>query len=133
VQTLTLDGHSLRLDDLLPCLRGEPLRLELSERAREAVAAARKLVDAHIDAGDVVYGLTTGFGKLKSVAIAREDLVELQRNLVLSHCCGVGAPMPIGEVRAAQICTSRSNGAGSLGCGSTRSSSLSGHSPPRGA
>lgn len=104
MRTLTLDGHSLRLDDLEPCLRGQALRLELAPRAKEAVAKARALVDAHIEAGDIVYGLTTGFGKLKSVAIERKDLVELQRNLVLSHCCGVGAPMPTAEVRAAQIC-----------------------------
>ncbi len=104
MRTLTLDGHSLRLDDLEPCLRGQALRLELAPRAKDAVAKARALVDAHIEAGDIVYGLTTGFGKLKSVAIERKDLVELQRNLVLSHCCGVGAPMPTSEVRAAQIC-----------------------------
>jgi histidine ammonia-lyase len=61
------------------------------------------MVERHVRAGDVVYGLTTGFGKLKSVAIATRDLAELQRNLVLSHCCGVGEPMPIAEVRAAQI------------------------------
>jgi histidine ammonia-lyase len=104
VNTLTLDGHSLRLEHLEPCLRGLALRLELAPRAREAVALARRLVDAHIEAGDIVYGLTTGFGKLKSVAIARGDLAQLQRNLVLSHCCGVGEPLAIGEVRAAQIC-----------------------------
>jgi histidine ammonia-lyase len=67
------------------------------------VQRARDLVEQHVRAGDVVYGLTTGFGKLKSIAIGRADLVELQRNLVLSHCCGVGEPMPIAEVRAAQI------------------------------
>lgn len=104
VRTLTLDGHSLGLEDLEPVLRGEVLRLVLAPRARDAVAKARALVDAHIAAGDIVYGLTTGFGKLKSVAIARKDLVELQRNLVLSHCCGVGPPLSSAEVRAAQIC-----------------------------
>jgi len=50
-----------------------------------------------------VYGLTTGFGKLKNVAIGRADLPALQRNLILSHCCGVGAPMPVHEVRLAQV------------------------------
>ncbi|MFN0244295.1 MAG: histidine ammonia-lyase [Planctomycetota bacterium] len=100
---LTLDGTSLTLDDLLPLTRGEALELKISKSARAAVARARKLVEDHVEAGDVVYGLTTGFGKLKNVAIGREDLETLQRNLVLSHCCGVGEPMPQEEVRIAQV------------------------------
>ncbi|MCC6407417.1 MAG: aromatic amino acid lyase, partial [Planctomycetes bacterium] len=73
---------------------GEAVELSIAPAAARAVVRARDLVERHIAAGDVIYGLTTGFGKLKSVAIAAEDLVELQRNLVLSHCCGVGEPMP---------------------------------------
>jgi histidine ammonia-lyase len=103
VKTLTLDGRSLRLEDLEPLAKGEPLRLASTPAALAAVARARELVDRHVSAGNVVYGLTTGFGKLKSIAIGAADLVELQRNLVLSHCCGIGAPMAIGEVRAAQV------------------------------
>ena len=100
---LTLDGRSLRLSDLAPLGEGVLLELSLSESARTAVRRARELVDRHVEAGNIVYGLTTGFGKLKSIAIPREDLVTLQRNLVLSHCCGVGEPMPEPEVRAAQV------------------------------
>jgi histidine ammonia-lyase len=51
-------------------------------RPRRRVHAAR---------GDTpVYGVNTGFGKLASVKIAPEDTATLQRNLILSHCCGVG-------------------------------------------
>ncbi|MCY3003538.1 MAG: aromatic amino acid lyase, partial [Planctomycetota bacterium] len=100
---LTLDGRSLHLADLAPLSHGGQLELSLSETARTAVRRARELVDRHVEAGNIVYGLTTGFGKLKSIAIPREDLVTLQRNLVLSHCCGVGEPMPEPEVRAAQV------------------------------
>jgi histidine ammonia-lyase len=100
---LALDGHSLELEHLAPIHRGEALTLELTDAARTAMAAARELVDRVVDRGDSVYGLTTGFGRLKNVAIERDDLVELQRNLVLSHCCGVGAPMPVDEVRAAMV------------------------------
>ena len=100
---LRLDGRSLRIEDLAPLLRLEPLALELAPGALEDVARARALVEQHIARGDVVYGLTTGFGRLKNVAIAAGDLEALQENLVLSHCCGVGDPMPAGEVRAAQV------------------------------
>lgn len=100
---LELDGRSLTLEDLLPVLADEPLELSTAASVVDAVRASRRVVEEHVAAGDVVYGLTTGFGKLKSEAIARDDLRTLQRNLVLSHCCGVGEPMPAGEVRAAQV------------------------------
>ncbi|MBK8178086.1 MAG: histidine ammonia-lyase [Planctomycetes bacterium] len=103
MNSLQLDGASLTLEALAPIFRGESLSISIAPSARAAVLRARKLVEQHVEAGDVVYGLTTGFGKLKSVAIAREDLAELQTNLVLSHCCGVGAPMPEAEVRAAMV------------------------------
>jgi histidine ammonia-lyase len=103
VKRIELDGKSLRLEDFSEIFQGRDVELALAPSARKAVLWARSLVQKHVDAGDVVYGLTTGFGKLKSVAIARADLEQLQTNLVLSHCCGVGAPMPAAEVRAAQV------------------------------
>lgn len=103
VKKLTLDGSSLALSDLAPLLAGEPLQLAVSKEAMKRVRAARRVVEDHVAAGDVVYGLTTGFGKLKSVAIKTEDLETLQRNLVLSHCCGVGPAMPLHEVRISQV------------------------------
>ncbi|MGO7867391.1 aromatic amino acid lyase, partial [Rhizobium ruizarguesonis] len=46
-----------------------------------------------------VYGINTGFGKLASIKIDSDDVTTLQRNLILSHCCGVGAPLPENIVR----------------------------------
>ena len=103
MKTLTLDGSSLSLEDLSPLVAGEDLQLAIDPAVEEGIHASRAMVDAHVAAGDVVYGLTTGFGKLKNVAVPREDLAELQRNLVLSHCVGVGDPMPEREVRIAQV------------------------------
>src|SRR6185503_19790052 len=103
MQVLWLDGTSLRVEDLAPLFRGEPLRLEDDPLALDRVAAARTLVDEIVAGGAAVYGITTGFGKLKNVAIPREDLTALQENLVLSHCCGIGAPLSDGEVRAVQV------------------------------
>jgi len=100
---LILDGTSLDLDALSPVLAGEHVTLKLSSAARANVKRARAVVDAHVAAGDVVYGLTTGFGKLKSVAIPTAKLAELQKNLILSHACGSGPPLPLNEVRAAQV------------------------------
>ncbi len=100
---LALDGISLALDDLRGIVGDERIDVAVHPRARERIAAARGLVEEHVRSGDAVYGLTTGFGKLKNVAIGAADLEELQENLVLSHCCGIGDPMPIAEVRVAQV------------------------------
>ncbi|CUH78639.1 Histidine ammonia-lyase [Tritonibacter multivorans] len=73
--------------------------VRLDQICRPAVedAASRIAVAA---AGDVpVYGVNTGFGKLASLKIDASDTAVLQRNLILSHCCGVGEPMPRRLVR----------------------------------
>jgi histidine ammonia-lyase len=103
VKRLVLDGTSLLLDDLRPLVRGDPIEVSIAPAALKAVQRARELVEHHVARGDVVYGLTTGFGKLKNVAIPAADLAQLQENLVVSHCCGVGDPMPVEEVRIAQV------------------------------
>lgn len=62
------------------------------ERAAQRIAA--------IAAGNApVYGVNTGFGKLASIKIDAADVATLQRNLILSHCCGVGQPLPENVVR----------------------------------
>ena len=76
---------------------GEATRLDPSFDAGIQKAAARI---AEIAAGDEpVYGINTGFGKLASIKIAPADVATLQRNLILSHCCGVGKPLAENIVR----------------------------------
>ncbi len=86
---LTLTPGATRLEMLESLWRnGTPARLDPACRAAVDAAAARV---AEAAAGDVaVYGVNTGFGKLASVKIAAKDTATLQRNLILSHCCGVG-------------------------------------------
>ncbi len=84
---------SVTLDDLESIWRNEWTYL-LHDSAKPGVDAAAAKV-AQIAAGtDAVYGINTGFGKLASLKIAPDDTAALQRNLILSHCCGVGDPMP---------------------------------------
>jgi len=76
---------------------GEAAVLDRSADAAIDKGAARI---AGIARGDVpVYGINTGFGKLASIRIDSADVATLQRNLILSHCCGVGAPLPGNVVR----------------------------------
>jgi histidine ammonia-lyase len=73
--------------------------LSLDPGARDGIAAAQATVDRIVAEGKVVYGINTGFGKLAQTTIPHERLAELQRNLVLSHSVGTGAPLADGVVR----------------------------------
>ncbi|GAA4661051.1 histidine ammonia-lyase [Bartonella pachyuromydis] len=71
---------------------------------------------AEISAGsDPVYGINTGFGKLASVKINASDVATLQRNLILSHCCGVGEPLAENIVRLIMTLKLLSLGRGASG------------------
>jgi len=94
--------------------RGEaPARLDPSARPRVDAAAA--VIAAAAAGTAAVYGVNTGFGKLASLKIAAGDTAILQRNLILSHCCGVGAPMPRAVVRLMMALKLLSLGRGASG------------------
>ena len=96
--TIILHPGSVSLADLETIYRSDvAARLDDSFRAGIVRAAAR--IGEIAGGKDAVYGINTGFGKLASVRIAPDDLATLQRNLILSHCCGVGAPLPTDIVR----------------------------------
>src|ERR1700694_2508252 len=96
---VTLDGQSLRPADVVAVARyGE--RVTLGPQAKTRLQQARHLVDRLVAEDRVVYGLTTGVGALKNVRIPPADTRQLQRNLMMSHAVGVGAPLPEELVRA---------------------------------
>jgi histidine ammonia-lyase len=92
---------------------GEPARLDDGFRPGIAKAAAR--IGEIAGGSDAVYGINTGFGKLASVRIASDDLATLQRNLILSHCCGVGEPLAADIVRLVMALKLISLGRGASG------------------
>jgi histidine ammonia-lyase len=77
----------------------EGTAVRLDPAAATAVEAGKAALDAILERGVPVYGINTGFGRLASVRIGQDDLAALQRNLVLSHAAGVGAPMRRDAVR----------------------------------
>jgi len=97
---LVLDGRSLTLDQVEAVSRGGgKVRVRLGEAAMEAVRRSRDLVVRQVASGDVVYGVTTGFGRLAEVTISPGDQVALQRNLLRSHAAGTGRLLPPEAVR----------------------------------
>jgi histidine ammonia-lyase len=87
----------------------------LDDSARAGVDRAASCI-AEAAAGSVaVYGVNTGFGKLASIKIAAEDTATLQKNLILSHCCGVGEAMPRDVARLMMVLKLLSLGRGASG------------------
>src|SRR5216110_2985706 len=99
---MELNGQALALTDIATvALAGEAVKI--SSLAQPRILASRKVVEEIIARDAVVYGVTTGFGKLSDVRIPREALSELQLNLVRSHACGIGEPLSEPEVRAMML------------------------------
>ena len=74
--------------------------IALSEDARQRIARCREYLDNRIEhAGQPIYGITTGFGSLCDISVGRDELAQLQRNLVMSHACGTGEQVPSEIVR----------------------------------
>ena len=90
---VTLTGHSLTLKEIRYVLY-EDQKVHVSAASLERVDASRRAVEAIVEKGRIVYGITTGFGKFSDVLVKSEDTEELQLNLIHSHACGVGEPFP---------------------------------------
>ena len=84
-----LDGNSLSTDDLLQLGRGR-YKINITKEAEAKVNASREVIENIVKNNQVVYGITTGFGKFARTIIAKEKLKELQENLIRSHASGVG-------------------------------------------
>lgn len=95
------DGH-LTIGDVVKVARNFET-IALSEKAIAAVNKARAYVDEKLEKGEIIYGLTTGFGKFSDRFIPREDTAALQKNLIISHSCGMGDPYPTEVVRGAML------------------------------
>jgi histidine ammonia-lyase len=93
MNTLTIDGNSLTLDDVLLVAAGD-CRVEIAADALPRMQASRALVDEWVRDNKVMYGITTGFGEFSNVHIGSDQLEQLQRNLIISHAVGCGDPMP---------------------------------------
>jgi histidine ammonia-lyase len=114
VTTLTLTPGAATLDDLARIYR-EEASVRLAPACRPAIEEAHARIARAVAGEDAVYGVNTGFGKLASVKIAAEDTAALQRNLILSHCCGVGPAIPRGHARLLMALKLLSLGRGASG------------------
>ena len=99
---LTLEPGALRLAGLRRIARGHD-RLELAGDWRDAVERAVAAVRQRLDAGEALYGINTGFGRLAKTRIAPGELAQLQLYIVRSHAAGVGEPLRDSTVRLVMV------------------------------
>jgi histidine ammonia-lyase len=109
-----LDGRELSLETI-EAIAVVGARVSVSDEARARVVAARECVDRQFAAGAIIYGVTTGFGRMANVVIDRSDAAQLQRNLVRSHSAGTGEALSEAFVRAAGVLRVSSLAAGHSG------------------
>ena len=92
-------------------------KLELSDDARSRIIKCRQYLDKKIeDNSRPIYGVTTGFGSLCNVSIGRDNLAQLQINLMMSHACGTGERVPNEIVKIMLLLKIQSLSYGYSGC-----------------
>jgi histidine ammonia-lyase len=99
---IILDGKSLDLEKFIQIARFKE-EVSISEESKLLVIKARKFVDEVVESEKPVYGINTGFGKLSDMPINKCDVSELQKNLLMSHACGVGSPLTDEVVRGMMV------------------------------
>ena len=97
--SIILTGRDLTPADVVAVARHDA-PVSLAPEALAAIRASRATIDALVERGEAVYGVTTGFGDLATVRIDPADARRLQENLVISHSVGVGPLLPRDTVRA---------------------------------
>jgi histidine ammonia-lyase len=111
---LELTGTNLTVEDVFAVAR-DFQEVQLSSSAKKKMLASRKWIEDAVKENKIVYGVTTGFGAFQNVHLKQNQVEELQRNLVLSHCTGVGEPFADDVVRAMMLLRANALAAGYSG------------------
>jgi histidine ammonia-lyase len=97
-----INGEDLTLEQFEAVVRHRA-QVNITPQAKQKMAASRGYVQKLIAEEKIVYGITTGFGKFSDVVIPKEQVRELQHNLLKSHACGVGNPLSEEVVRGMML------------------------------
>jgi histidine ammonia-lyase len=115
VGEVILTGADLTIADVEAVAR-QGASVSLDDDARGRMQEARDVIEALVDSGAVVYGVTTGFGDLATTFIPPDQAGRLQENLLMSHATGVGSPFPRDVVRAMLLLRANTLALGHSGC-----------------
>lgn len=104
---VSVDGASLRLEEVVlvadAAANPAKVRATLTAPARERIARARQAVEGFLERGEIIYGITTGFGHFKDHIIPPTEARRLQQNILVSHAAGVGQPVDEATARAVML------------------------------
>lgn len=100
--SIVLNGRALTIPQVIEVAR-DFAAVDLDPDVLAPIRRGEAYVQQKIDSGEIVYGLTTGFGSFSDTLISPEDTRLLQRNLILSHACAMGEPLPAEIARAAML------------------------------
>ena len=98
-----LDGSRLTIEDVCAVARAGTSEVRLGAVAVEKMRRSRELIERLAEGDDPIYAVNTGVGLLADVRIPRQDLDQLQRNVIRSHAAGVGEPLAREVVRAMML------------------------------
>lgn len=99
---LILNGQNLTVEDLVQVAR-HGRKVDICEEAQKKILASEAIVADIVDGDEPTYGISTGYGEFSTVKISKDQNADLQRNLIISHACGVGEPFSPEEVRAIMV------------------------------
>lgn len=102
IKEVVIDGHSLTVEKVVAVARFNA-KVKINEKAFPKMQESSDLVDEIVEEGRTVYGVSTGFGEFSKISIDKDMIEVLQKNLILSHCCGVGNPFKEEVVRAMML------------------------------
>ncbi len=105
MEIVWIDGKQLTIEQVMRVAKAAPETVEvrLTPEAEQAVQRAQEAVARFVREGQVVYGITTGFGAFKNKRISPAEVSQLQHNILMSHAVGVGRPLEEAEVRAMML------------------------------
>lgn len=99
---IKISGEKLSLEEI-ESIADNFEEVQLAEEALNKINASSEYIEEIVKKGKVIYGVTTGFGKLYDRVISEQDIAKLQENLLKSHASGIGEPLSEREVRAAIV------------------------------
>ena len=114
MQEVIVDGGPLAPSEVL-AVAHRRATARAADDLEEKLLPARQVVENAVESGEVVYGITTGFGALANTHIGREETETLQHNLLRSHAAGVGEPVSDALVRAMLLLRARTLAQGHSG------------------
>ncbi len=113
--TIVLDGSGLTIEKLVRIARQEE-KVELDPESLERIRACRDMLEAKIQAREIMYGVNTGIGEFSELVLSDEQVQQFQRYLIYNHAAGIGEPAPIEHIRGAMASRINVHARGYSGC-----------------